>query len=161
MCNDIYVDKKHRYDDKRGVLPSWRCAGCVDTVSEEVISESQLENIVEINCDAPSQDLPWHDLAASDLHCKCAVCWLALAQAHVMPLSRWHACILGWLYYRALVSHCHIHARSSNLVCLYSWPNSNPNWVSPLDFALNLYHSPYWTFVLTASFLSYALSPFS
>ena len=56
---------------------------------------------------------------------------------------------------------CHIHARSSDPVRICSRPNPNSYQISPLDFALDLYHSPYWTSVLTPPFLSYALSPFS
>ena len=56
---------------------------------------------------------------------------------------------------------CHIHARPSDPVCAHSWPNPDPYQVSPSDFASDLYCSPYRTSVHTASFLSYALSPFS
>ena len=56
---------------------------------------------------------------------------------------------------------CHIHARSSDSVRTRSRPNPDPYRVPPSDFASDLYCSPYRTSVLTASFRSYALSPFS
>ena len=56
---------------------------------------------------------------------------------------------------------CHIHAQSSIPVCLCSWPSPDPNQESPSNFISDLSCSLYRTFVLTASFLSFALSPFS
>ena len=59
------------------------------------------------------------------------------------------------------VGKCHIHAQSSDSVRTRSRPNPDPYRVPPSDFASGLYRSPYRTSAFTASFCSYALSPFS
>ena len=76
-----------RNNDKSHVIPSRRHAGLVDTAHGRVISENWLENIAEMLCEVQNWDLLWHDWAVSDLDSEHAVCGLALAQAHMVPLT--------------------------------------------------------------------------